>query len=110
MGFKRKMFSFECMSISVGGYVLVPSEEGLRIDIWRGHLFCCVLQGAGWLRLPAAGGQALFKWEDRDTFSHLPEEYGRLKYSETFYGVDGSVTGHPKQKRSYRIMSIRIVR
>ena len=36
-----------------------------------------------------------FQMGDTDTFSHLPEEHRRLKYSDTFYGVDGSVSPYP---------------
>ena len=35
--------------------------------------------------------QTFFKWEDTDTFTHLQEEHRRLKYSDTFYGVDGTL-------------------
>ena len=31
----------------------------------------------------------VFQMGDTDTFSHLPEEHRRLKYRDTFYGIDG---------------------
>ena len=36
-------------------------------------------------------GQTFFKWEDTDTFSHLPKEHRRLKCTDIFYGNDGTL-------------------
>ena len=38
-----------------------------------------------------ADGQTFFKLEETNTFSHLPEEQQRLKCSDSFYGIDGTV-------------------